>query len=156
MRLHIWGNSNFCSTYNHFKDNGNRNVTGLDLWNGLQSNPNMLIDSSYATSYLMAIVMLTIYFTIFDIYSRNVHDLALTFRISQGQMKICQCNDHMSLLSVLSSVTIFVLSITVSHVFTVKKAICDFLFAGNSDVFPMCHCLLEIRIRKIHDVDIDL
>ena len=58
-------------------------MTWLDLalQNGSRSNLNMVFDSPYATSYLMEIVMLSLSFTVCEIFT-----VKTTVRIDQSQM----------------------------------------------------------------------
>ena len=51
-------NNDAYPTCYHFRDIPSRTVQDLDLYNGSRSNQNMLIESSYTTLYLMAIVMI--------------------------------------------------------------------------------------------------
>ena len=36
------------------------------------------------------------------------------------------------------------------------KIVCNFLFVGNDNVFPICHRLQDFHSRNVHDFDLDL
>ena len=64
----------FTPICHHFRDIRGENVhdRNLDLQNGPMSDVNMLIESTFATSCLLAVVLVTVFK---DIRSRNLHDL---------------------------------------------------------------------------------
>ena len=123
----FYGNSNVFPICDQFKDIRNLNVPDiyLDLQNGPRVNLNMLIESSYATLYLIAIQIYWPYLLPFVRYSvEKCRILNLPFRICQ-----------------------------VSYKYANGKAVCDFLFLGNSNVYPICYRLRKILIRNMHDLD---
>ena len=83
------------------------NLYELDLYNGLGSNVNRLIERPCAKSYLMEIVLVALSVTILELFTVEMC-MTLTFRKSQGQVYICQ-----------------------------SKVICDCLCVGNSHVCPI-------------------
>ena len=46
--------------------------------------------------------------------------------------------------------------INIKYKYANGKALCEFLFVGNSSVCPLCHHLRYISNRIVHDLDLDL
>ena len=91
------GYCNDCHIGHHFQAKFCQNVHDLDkdLKNGPRSNFNTSIENPYIISYWIAIVIVDWYFTISKIYAFGIcTTLTLSYRIGQGQMKICQSKGH--------------------------------------------------------------
>ena len=127
-----------------------------------RSNVDMLIESRYRPFYTMKIVMFTLCFTVWEIFSVDMCS-TLTFIMGQGQMQICQSKRHF--LMVLQWYCLFYTSqftrcsptkcarswpwhlewAKVKCRYGNRKATCDFLCVGNSNVCPTRH---RLRIPK--------
>ena len=131
----------------------------------------MLIESPYASSYSMAIVMLALFVTILEIFTVEIYTtLTLTFRIGQDQIKNMLI-DSSHFISYLMSIVIFSPSVTILVIFTVqmyitliltyrtvkvksseyanRKPLCNFTFDGNCIVGPICHHFRDIHSQSI-------
>ena len=79
----------------------------------------MIIDNQYMIFYLTAIVFFPV--TIFKIFTAEIcMSLTLTFKIGQGQMCIMSIESQY-MTSDRMTILIFVLSVTISKIFTVYK-----------------------------------
>ena len=54
-----------------------------------------------------------------------------------------------------STLTFRMLLAKVKHKYANQKRICHFLFAGSSNVWPVCYHLSDIRSTKIHYLDLE-
>ena len=62
-----------------------------DLLNGPRLNVNISIDNPYTTFYMMAVATFAVSVTIYEIFAVEKRmTISLTFRMCQGQMRICQ------------------------------------------------------------------
>ena len=124
---------------------------------------NMVIESPYATSYLMVVLMFAISVTGLEIFAIEMcMTLILTFRMDQGQIQICQSMLHNYATSYFMAIVI--LAFTVCEILTVEMCTalifrmdqcqlltckmerpCATLFVGNINVCSICH-----RLRDNH------